>query len=1498
MNWDIYDYDNDAQKYLKQEAQRKKQIEMQKSWKKSPASLESKYQKEFGTQSGKPVEPESISTSPLIERPMSPILEMYNRAKKPTEYIKKDYEENIKTLFPKLKKPDFTKTEILGSKKPQKDLAVYAHVSNLSILPVPRKVYKYKVVDPKTEEELITPQKEIIIVAENQHNYYYYQDKVLKSVRKDETTDTKLTSKELEERYMENINQLAIRVRKMAGTSFKKTPDNIKIPEEERSPLETGINEAAKFILPGLSKITSEDVQPTDLAKNAILGFNEEVNFLPALVDRITKGNYAHDEEYFKEEKFKLVNGKLPADVAKRIDARKKLETEDYPLGYSRETDVMAKGGNKKEVAKAREEDKLALRKSFTGKEKFSTAENIAKGTGTVAGVITNLIGIGKLAPGAKSRYIAKASEIITGGAGYGFLKKLREKDATAIDYLKSTAEETAYYALGEGALKGVKEAAKAGVKYIPKVASKIIKPKVIKQAEKVIDNIDTKYGLNKSVKGLSKKEKAAIQTDTTKKLVNDIGERVKAKIGSSEPQKVMEYYNTKYKLSKGKIKISKNLRSENLFARVETKGKDLIVKINPNKSENEIVGALRHEVEHIIDKKAGFKIAEQKINNPNTVKELLYNKGHHGTYDNFEIGYLENALKKEAKGSGEIIESSVRQRMALETPDASKFKQEVLHEKNRQLTKATNLPDYEPKKGGIIAGAKNKAHELYRVFINDMHYIDRTGQKIKMTAANYKRYHTVVNGLNTRRLVDKAGRTINNKSLMDVLSAPKNYQAEFESYLFHRHNLMRIVKGKPVIVDEAGRGIGIGETKDAIARYESEFPQFKKAAGDLYQWQDDFFQEYAVDGDLITQKQYDDIQRLYKDYVPTWRAEEFVNSNMKLNKISTKIMKKAKGGAERLVPLSQAMPMNIQRVVRAQAKNKIYQSLYDEVLNNAEAMQKFAQVVDTTKGLKGGIRKELKEAVEKIANGKDINSIFDNLENTLVTDGKNGNFLVVLEKGKKLVLKINDTGLWKTLERMQKTTDEDLVKYLRTFNKYATDNFKGVITRYNPFFAIRNISRDLPTAYIQGSVHNPLTYTKNLFTGLTDILGKKELYKQFEGLGGKSTNISQIEKVFQEANPKWTKKALQKIGEGLNFFSSLSETLPRYAEFAATYKRGAKMGMEETAALREALFNSGEVTVNFSRGGTITKNLDAIFPYMNAGVQGFDKWIRTMALETAKGNFKPVLKSLGAITVPTILFNMWNKAHNYENYNKVPDYVRDNNYLVPIGDTKYLKIPKNRETGFVFSTLLDRMYRFYVEKDDTAFEGLGTSFKQGFYNPATDVLSGGILGPAQNIYSGGNKNYFGQNIEPTSMQLDKRSKRYIKDERTSKMSAALGPILEKVGLSPMQSDYLITSYTGILGKMYIAFDDKNKSLSEKLEKMSSFTTDTAYSSKTINKKYEEKDLAQKKLRDFEIENGLIELRKKLRAEKKGTAYIDRELENILGDSYQTYIKLKEKTKD
>lgn len=156
-----------------------------------------------------------------------------------------------------------------------------------------------------------------------------------------------------------------------------------------------------------------------------------------------------------------------------------------------------------------------------------------------------------------------------------------------------------------------------------------------------------------------------------------------------------------------------------------------------------------------------------------------------------------------------------------------------------------------------------------------------------------------------------------------------------------------------------------------------------------------------------------------------------------------------------------------------------------------------------------------------------------------------------------------------------------------------------------------------------------------------------------------------------------------------------------------------------ENAKLR-AMIDASDVNLNFNRGGKVTKALSKSgFKFLNAGIQGFDKFVTHVSdgVKTPKG-MGSLLLEFTAIGVGTAVANAILNGDD-EEYDKLPYYYKNNYYMFKVGDNQYFRIPKGRVQA-LYDVIFE--YATGLREEDSAKD---------YFESLTSALDSAVLPPA-----------------------------------------------------------------------------------------------------------------------------------------------------------------------
>jgi len=745
-----------------------------------------------------------------------------------------------------------------------------------------------------------------------------------------------------------------------------------------------------------------------------------------------------------------------------------------------------------------------------------------------------------------------------------------------------------------------------------------------------------------------------------------------------------------------------------------------------------------------------------------------------------------------------------------------------------------------------------NKAEQLYAKNVDNLYGAGRVDEGVKVLTSNMRKARATADYILRNGMVDMSGKDISHKrpdgssvSLQRIFEEAAQYDLDaFNDYLLHRHNIDRARQGKNVF-----NKVDSNQSRQIVNDLLTQYPAFKQLGEEVSDINEQLIDEWMAKPGLITKELGEKLKKMYRNYVPTYRETPETLKDMRKEGIkertvkANKMINTAVGGDKPVIATNISIPAQTSKAIRAARMNEIALELMKAIKKNPDYLKNVARMAEDS--AEGRVEETIAKNMFEEMESKGIGGIDDAADRMLGVEETSGNYyLIAMDKGKPVRMIINK-DIFDALDTLNKVKDEETASKIVNFmNETLSQPFKSVVTGYNPFFGIRNILRDIPTAYIQGTEHNPLKFIGNQAAAYKDIFTGADRWKQYQALGGKRSGYfaTQGGLAADKGLADDAKNFFRKLLDGIAFFNETTEAATRYAEFRGTLKRAGKLKDPMYDDLQRALYNSGEVTVNFDRHGDVIKTVDKVVPYLNPAVQGIDKFLRTMTTSPAAW-----AKGLTTLTIPSIALYEYNQKFHKEDYDKLDDRTKDNYYVfyIPDSDGKFIKIPKSRESGVLFQALAERLLRMNAGDKD-AFKNFGSTVSTNFapQNP----IENNILAPlAYNLPN--NKDFAGRTIVPQRLEGYNKSEQY--DERTSELAKWLGSAAAKLGindgegLSPKQIDYIIDSYTGIIGDILIPATTQGGDVVKKVV-TGPFTVDNVYSNSIQNDFYEGMEKAEK----------------------------------------------------
>ena len=622
--------------------------------------------------------------------------------------------------------------------------------------------------------------------------------------------------------------------------------------------------------------------------------------------------------------------------------------------------------------------------------------------------------------------------------------------------------------------------------------------------------------------------------------------------------------------------------------------------------------------------------------------------------------------------------------------------------------------------------------------------------------------------------------------------------------------------------------------------------PWLVAKAQETYDWWDMFMRLYVVGG-TVSEEDYNNLRAAYPHYVPTHRedmpgplAKEFQRAITSWSEnISTgKGLKEATGSTKAIRDIPQQQALLVAAYVKSYRVRELCNNIIDELLvDDAGNFREFGHIVwEKTDPL-------YMEAHEDAAGA----------DGAVVEKSTEGHYLLTtFRNGKRITAELTP-GTFRSLKNLLGLQDDWYKGLLRAGN-LVTSPMKMCITGANINFALRNLAGDIPTALIN-TQNKDLQYSKAWMQAIEHIYRNSDEWVAFNALGGTHANYMHPDKDFAKRVTK-DSSISRKVLETIQKPGEISESITRFAEYLATVRT---RGDDYTSRLI-GLYRAAEVTVDFGRAGSVARLLNAWCPYFNPAVQGVAKVFRS-AVKMKDGkvcgvNLKTLSRAALASVLPELFMLLWRKlADKEEEFNEVSDYVKDNYYLIPMGDHKWFRVRKNREWAALFGNTLMRCFEGATGYEKPFETYLDISIKGNFL-PDFPM----IIGLAQVIQLANNENYAGSVIIPSSMDDFKdRVPMAVYDEDTSAVAYLIASLGSRIyhGFNPMAVDYMLHNYFGDFFSNFYDFftmgdiehykEDgfdflelaKDSLLSFWNEEEKAWVTDSRYSNSTVTRYYE-----------------------------------------------------------
>ena len=774
------------------------------------------------------------------------------------------------------------------------------------------------------------------------------------------------------------------------------------------------------------------------------------------------------------------------------------------------------------------------------------------------------------------------------------------------------------------------------------------------------------------------------------------------------------------------------------------------------------------------------------------------------------------------------------------------------------------------------------KASEYYQKWVDEFHGIElfdrAAGSNAHMSAINSAYSDAIAYSVLTGDLTDANG-SKRGEGLGDILSSinmkDKTEWAEFGEYLVVRHGPERLSEGMRIFADDRKNSAFWMQQRQS--ELETMHPEFADAAERLDAFQRNVLQAWGVETGLVSEKSAHEWAERWKYYVPLNRAIDKQNANGAKRGFAnqTSTIRKARGsGADIIHPVDNIIN-NTVKMINAGIRNGVMLDIRNAALRT-EGLGSFIEKAPTPTKIERFNTFELKKTLVDAfmdaglteADTNTALNVVANIDDFLLQFKHgvkpNGNMITVLVNGKPEYWKVNDPMLLESLTSMSRGKTSEIVEWYGAISRLMTSNITGL----NLIWSIgSNTVRDLSTLVTYSKDKNIVHLISGLIKAYTNSFkapNKQDpMYKEFLAVGGGSESAYTADRDMTKnirAKLSGSKQMWLNPIQWIEALSNVIERGPRYA----TYKMMRDAGMTP----QEAIYESHNITVNFRRGGSISRQVNKVVPFFNASVQGVDRlisWLgckdipkaeRTKAIRNRVGWYVAAYGMLGLLQ----WFINSRDDEDEKYYAQLSNYTKNNFWCIPIYENgkhtgEYITIPKPRELAVpatVISNLMElvasgnkRAFGEFDEyvldsylpnvADDTAKGIVGfIRGNAGFEDMTADLLGNlGVIGIA--AYAMANRDFLGKPIESAYYQNLEKRDRY--NDRTSKLAYLIGQAFNE---SPIMVDYVGQQLFGGFWKTQKALLPMNPDKADyTLGLSNTYRRDSQYSTDLINDMYD-----------------------------------------------------------
>lgn len=427
-------------------------------------------------------------------------------------------------------------------------------------------------------------------------------------------------------------------------------------------------------------------------------------------------------------------------------------------------------------------------------------------------------------------------------------------------------------------------------------------------------------------------------------------------------------------------------------------------------------------------------------------------------------------------------------------------------------------------------------------------------------------------------------------------------------------------------------------------------------------------------------------------------------------------------------------------------------------------------------------------------------------------------NEILVWKEGKPKLYKVHDTLLYNSLIAFDNRAISEAFGVLFKPMEASNNLLRSGITA-SPYFTIRTFWRSLAQIFVKTEatgfnyVTHPLRVMKAIGSVAESRFRNNDAVTEWWKSGGAQSTFIAVENKYLDKELskiklnkrarnyiRSTKQGTKAERRALNWYltkTTLASPINLFQLFNDTLDQGLKLAeyqvvKKQTGSRQAAALASREADIDYKRFGSSTREFNKLALFFNVALQGPDNLARTFN----KHPVRTSLRALTLITLPTLFLYAINRDD--EEYQELDSWEKDMNWMVPMGNGTFIKVPIPFELGVLFKTIPEKLFGEYL---DATRQENKQNFDN-FYKNALSTMVPSYIPTLANVWYGylfERSASFNREYVPKSLQGLEKPEQF--DEKTSEIMKYIG---KKVNKSPIVLQETFKAQFGQMGQFYL----------------------------------------------------------------------------------------------